>query len=153
MYSPTCQYALRALIHLALRDGEGPVLARDIAEAEDIPRQFLSKILHDLRVKGLLRSQKGPGGGFVLALPAESISVSQVVNAVDGVQDLTRRCILGLDQCSDEESCALHGAWLAFRSQYQATIASLSLADMARTLSRKRRAPRRKPAAASRKKR
>jgi Rrf2 family iron-sulfur cluster assembly transcriptional regulator len=139
VYSPTCQYALRALIHITRQGGGGPVLARDIAAAENIPRQFLSKILHDLRLKGLVQSQRGPGGGFYLARPAKDILVSDVVVAVDGVQNLAQRCILGLDTCTDEEPCALHDAWKLFRERYERTIAASSLQEMASTLARKRR--------------
>lgn len=139
MYSPTCQYALRALTYITRRGGGGPVLARDIAAAEEIPRQFLSKILHDLRLKGLVQSQRGPGGGFYLARPSREITVADVVAAVDGVQNLSTRCILGLDQCTDESPCALHDSWKSFRERYTRTIASLSLQDMAATLEKKRR--------------
>jgi Rrf2 family protein len=138
MFSLTCQYALRALIHLALHEGAGPVLARDIAEIESIPKQFLSKILHDLRIKGLVASRRGPGGGFFLARPASEITVAEVAEFVDGGEDLTKRCILGLDECNDQQPCALHDAWAVFRGRYAETIASLNLRDMASILAMKR---------------
>jgi Rrf2 family iron-sulfur cluster assembly transcriptional regulator len=138
MYSPTCQYALRALTHLAGREGQGPVLARDIAEAEEIPRQFLSKILHGLRIKGLVRSQRGPGGGYALTRPATEITVADVVLAIDGEQNLAKRCILGLDQCHDDTVCALHSQWSEFRERFEATISSLTLREMHESLAQKR---------------
>ena len=73
MISPTCQYALRALVHLGGAGKDQPVLARDIAQAQDIPGPFLSKILQMLAQGGLVRSQKGPGGGYMLGRPADSI--------------------------------------------------------------------------------
>lgn len=138
MFSPTCQYAVRALVHLAQHEAGRAVLARDIAVAEEIPRQFLSKILHQLAQKGLVRSQKGPGGGFMLARPASVLTLGEIIAAVDGVQDLSRRCILGLEECSDVASCALHDAWKAFRLQYESTIAALTLRDIVGTLENKR---------------
>jgi Rrf2 family protein len=137
MLSPTCQYAIRALVHLAQHEAGRAVLARDIAVAEEIPRQFLSKILHQLGQKGLVRSQKGPGGGFMLARPASLLKLGDIIHAVEGDQDLSRRCILGLDECSDTASCALHDAWKAFRVQYESTIAALTLRDVAGMLERK----------------
>lgn len=138
-YSPTCQYALRALTHLALHVGEGPVLSRDIATEEHIPQKFLSKILHDLRLKGIVRSRRGPGGGFTLARRPVEITVGEIVALMDGVPDITGRCILGLDQCRDEGSCALHEAWTRFREQYASTVESLNLEDLAVSMQERRR--------------
>lgn len=140
LYSPTCQYALRALIYLASQKNADPVLGRKIAEDEGIPKQFLSKILHLLRNKGLIITTKGPGGGYRLARPAQRISLGQVVEAIDGKMDISQRCILGLDKCSDEESCALHDQWKKFQKQYLSTIKGLNLEQAATTLKRKRKA-------------
>ena len=137
LYSTTTQYALRALIHLALIDGSGPVLVRDIAAAENVPKQFLSKILHTLRNRGLVESTKGPGGGFILARPRQSIRISQVIEALDGPTHFDDSCILGLEECSDTASCALHDAWKRFREEYVKSLTSLTLEDLVKTLERK----------------
>lgn len=138
IYSPTSQYSLRALIHLALKEGKGPVLVRDIAEIEAIPKQFLSKILHGLRNKGLVISTKGPGGGYQLARPATKITVREVIETIEGDQDLSKRCILGLDACNDKLPCALHDSWKVFRTQYTSVIGVVTLAEAAKTLGAKR---------------
>lgn len=138
MFSPTCQYAIRALCYLARHGGGSPVLARQIAEAEDIPRQFLSKILHQLGQKGLVRSQKGPGGGFLLARPASSLTLGEITTAIDGVQEISKRCILGLELCTDATPCVLHEAWKTFRDQYEVTIGAMTLADMVTIVESKR---------------
>jgi Rrf2 family iron-sulfur cluster assembly transcriptional regulator len=131
VFSPTCKYAIRALTCLARHEGEGPLLARRIADAEDIPRQFLSKILHHLRTKGLVRSQKGPGGGFSLARSAGVVTVAEVVAAVDGVQPASRRCLLGHAECSDATGCALHETWSRLRGDYERALTNLTLRDLA----------------------
>jgi Rrf2 family protein len=133
MYSPTCQYAIRALVHLARREGEGPALGRDIAAREEIPKSFLSKILHQLVVKGLVRSQKGPGGGFSLARPAAAITIADITEAVDGGPVATHRCLLGLAECSDATACALHESWKKLKQDYDRNIGPLTLADLARS--------------------
>jgi len=138
LFSPTAKHALRATIHLAAREGNGPVLGRSIAEAEQIPKPFLSKILHDLRVKGLVKTTKGPGGGYELARPARDVKVMEVVEAIDGPLELTSTCILGLDECNEEAPCALHDSWHAFREQLQSSVIDLTLNDAAATLLRKR---------------
>jgi Rrf2 family protein len=138
IYSPTCQHALRALIYLAEKDAPGPVLVREIADAAGVPRQSLAKILHGLRNKGLVRSTKGPGGGYQLARPSADMYVMEVIEAIDGRVELDKSCILGLDVCSDQARCTLHDVWKLFRENYVATISSMTLADAADALKRKR---------------
>lgn len=137
IYSTSTQYALRALIHLALANGSGPVLVREIAAAENVPKQFLSKILHTLSTRGLVESTKGPGGGFALARSRKSIRVSEVIEALDGPTQFDRSCILGLEECSDTAPCALHDAWKQFREEYVKSLTSLTLDDLVKTLERK----------------
>ena len=137
LHSPTCGHALRALIYLAHKNAPGPVLVREIAEAAEVPHQSLAKILYGLRNKGLVRSTKGPGGGYQLARPATEITVIEVIEAVDGPIDLSRSCILGLEECHDGAGCALHRHWKQFREQYFSTISMMSLAEAAAELDRK----------------
>lgn len=80
-------YAVRAVTHLA-RQGSGhpgtPLSGHDLAAAEDIPETFLDDILRSLRNAGVLRSQRGPGGGWLLARPAGDITVADIIRAVEG---------------------------------------------------------------------
>ena len=140
IHSPTSQHAVRALIYLAEKEDMGPILVRNIADAADVPRQSLAKILHGLRNKGLVKSTKGPGGGYELFRPANTIKLIEILEAVDGLLNLNSTCILGLDSCNDQQPCALHDYWKLFREQYFATIGNLSLRDAAETLQRKRMA-------------
>ena len=137
IHSPTCGHALRALIYLAEKDDGRPVLIREIADAAGVPRQSLAKLLQSLRNQGLVRSTKGPGGGYRLARPAGEMGVAEVIEAVDGHIDLRESCVLGLDECSDVARCALHDAWMVFREKYDATIAGMSLLDASYALRRK----------------
>jgi Rrf2 family protein len=79
-----CGYALHALGYLAARGDGPPVASHDIAEARGAPEKFLLKVLRPLVRAGLLRSLKGPGGGYRLARPASQITLLEVVEAVDG---------------------------------------------------------------------
>lgn len=137
IHSPTCQHALRALIYLAEKNSPQPVLVREIADQSRVPRQSLAKILHALRNKGLVRSTKGPGGGYRLARAGESMRVVEVIEAVDGHIELRKACVLGLDQCTDLAPCALHDVWKVFRENYYSTVSSMSLHDAAEALKRK----------------
>lgn len=110
MLSNTAEYALRAMIYLAEREGEGPVRADDVAESLDVPRNYLSKILHTLVKAEILRSSRGPKGGFELARPSSSVTLYDVVVAFDDIE-ARRTCLLGRKECSDRHPCAVHGLW------------------------------------------
>lgn len=94
MISQTIEYALRAMNHLA---GLGPgatASSESIAERTKVPRGYLSKVMRDLVVAGLVESQRGPSGGFCLARPANRLSILDIVNAVDPIRRI-RQCPLG----------------------------------------------------------
>jgi Rrf2 family protein len=81
--SARADYALRAAIELAASSG-GHVTAEQLAKAQNIPGKFLEAILTQLRRGGLVRSQRGPDGGFWLARPASEISLADIIRAIDG---------------------------------------------------------------------
>ena len=128
MLSQASKYALRAAIYLAERP-EGNHLSRDIAAGLAVPAQYLAKILQDLVRAGLLTSAKGRGGGFRLALPAQSISLMQVVHAIEGDR-YAQGCVLGLPRCSDTEPCALHEVWKRTRSEFVRALETTLLVDL-----------------------
>ena len=84
MISKKAKYALKALKVLAEQYGKGPVLISYIAEKEKIPKKFLEAILLDLRNNGVLQSQKGKGGGYLLRVPPGEVNFSKVLRIIDG---------------------------------------------------------------------
>ncbi len=82
--SAKADYALRALIEMAVRTDAAPVSAEEIGRCQDIPHGFLQAILADLRRAGIVRSQRGQSGGWRLGREAASVSVADVIRAVDG---------------------------------------------------------------------
>ncbi len=115
LFSQSCKYAIRALIHLA-HNRDAPCLSRDIAHHIDVPEHFLAKILQDLARHRLLDSFKGRGGGFRLARHPDQIALMDIIEAVDG-PGLKNDCVLGLLACSNESPCALHHWWGRQREQ------------------------------------
>src|SRR5512142_1322968 len=97
IYSRSTEYAIRAFVNLAQVQEGKYAMVKQIAEQEGIPAHFLAKILQQLARKGLLRSSKGPTGGFSLRTPAADISLIQLVEALDGLTDYTK-CVSGLPQ-------------------------------------------------------
>jgi Rrf2 family iron-sulfur cluster assembly transcriptional regulator len=137
-YSTSCEYALRALTHLAANESPAPIQVKEIAEAEEIPRHFLAKILNQLTYKNLVRAMRGPGGGFLLSRPATEILVGEVVDAIDGVESIRNRCVLGLNSCKCEVPCPMHDDWERVREDFLGSVNRLSLAAMAKNLADKR---------------
>jgi Rrf2 family protein len=106
--------------------------SREISEGEDIPNSFLCKILLDLRRKRLLRSYKGTGGGYQLALPPDQINLLMIVQAIEGELSFSG-CILEDKECSIHGECALHDSWLDLRSQLVRFLETQTLADLVQT--------------------
>ena len=78
------EYALLALIHLARARGEGYVSVAAMAEAQGLPGKFLEQLLMALKRDGLVKSRKGPHGGYRLARPASKIPLAEVIRLLDG---------------------------------------------------------------------
>ncbi len=109
--SGTAQYAIRAVVHLALHGREEPLRVDAIAEALEVPRNYLSKTLHALARAGVLRSGRGPRGGFQLAEDPQALTLARVTAPFDDVG--TRRCLLGRTTCNWNNPCSVHPRWEA----------------------------------------
>jgi Rrf2 family protein len=131
MFSRSAEYAIRAMIFLALQPAGKLTGAREIAEAERIPTQFLWKILQNLTRRKLVRSFKGARGGYELARPAERVTIEDIVSATDE-SGVTQDCVLGLEICSEEKPCPLHHTWKEIRERLTAMLEQTTLADLAR---------------------
>ena len=84
LHSSRCDYALRAMLELGRRTGQGPIRVTEIAEAQDAPARFLEAILADLKKAGLVESRRGVKGGYWLGRSAEQIRVVDVIREIDG---------------------------------------------------------------------
>jgi len=136
IYSKPCEYAIRALSHLAANSG-ATARADEIARAEGVPLPILAKILQELVRKGLLESQRGPGGGFRMARRPELITLRDVVAAIDGL-DQFLECAVGLERCSDDSPCPLHDQWKPVRARLMEFLETTTLDAMARSVTRKK---------------
>lgn len=105
MFSQTVEYALRAAVTLAADPGT-PRTSEQIAGQTQVPRGYLSKVLQQMVRADLVHSQRGLHGGFTLVRSPESITILEVVNAVDPIERITE-CPLGLE-AHKEALCPLH---------------------------------------------
>lgn len=128
MLSQTSQYALRTVLELArLPDGERGV-AVDLAHFIGIPGNYLSKTLHQLARAGVVASARGKHGGFVLARPANRITLAEVVAPF---QELGERvCLLGRPTCSDARPCAAHAHWKQVAERVADFFSRTTVADL-----------------------
>ena len=103
------EYAIRLILHLAANPGKVCPTA-EIAKAQDIPSTFLKKIIQDLQPSGFIISTKGQKGGIMLNVPPEKISVSDVIQAVEGPLFLNV-CLVKKGACARDEFCPVHEMW------------------------------------------
>jgi Rrf2 family protein len=128
--SAKADYAVRAAAELAAAAGdEGPVKGERLAEAQDIPLQFLEHILLDLKHAGIVRARRGAKGGYWLAKPADGVTIADVVRAVEGP--------IAHVQSAPPESIEYRGnsahlqeVWIAVRANLRAVLEHVTLADL-----------------------
>lgn len=137
IYSRSAEYAIRALVHLAEKSEGNYLMAKQIAEQVQIPGHFLAKLLQQLARQGLLKSSKGPTGGFALLAAPSEVSLCSIVEAVDGLGDY-HRCQSGLAECSDQAPCGMHDRWKALRKEILDYLEHTSIEDVAQALAQKR---------------
>lgn len=128
--SAKVDYALRALIEIVRDPGHEPVPAEQVGRLQQIPTGFLQAIFADLRRAGIVRSVRGKGGGWLVAVPAESVSVADVIRAVDGpLVSVHGQSPENIDY--EESVSALLPVWIAARSSLRQILESVSLDDLA----------------------
>jgi Rrf2 family protein len=128
--SAKADYAVRAAVELAAADDEKPVKAERIANAQEIPLNFLENILGELRHAGIVRSHRGAEGGFRLAKPAAEISVADVIRAVEGPLASVRG---GPPEEANYRGAAdsLPRVWIAVRVNLRRVVEHVTVADIA----------------------
>ena len=123
-------YAVRAVVELADSSQQSPRKVDDVAQAQGIPVSFLENILTQLRSSGVVRSQRGPEGGYWLARPAEEVSLAQVIRAVEGP-------LVGVRGQRPEEieytgsAETLQKVWIALRANLRKVLEEVTVADVA----------------------
>jgi Rrf2 family protein len=123
-------YAVRAAVELADSSQESPRKVDEVAQAQGIPLSFLENILTQLRSSGIVRSQRGPEGGYWLAQPAAEINLAQVIRAVEGP-------LVGVRGQRPEEihyegsAESLQQVWIALRSNLRKVLEHVTVADVA----------------------
>ena len=122
-------YAVRAMLALAVRQTSEPISSRRIAAEWGIPQRFLVQVLGRLADRGLVTAALGRSGGYRLSRPAAEISLLDVVTAIEE-QPIDRRCVLRGGPCLPDGSCLVHEAFTVARNGFLGELGSRSLASI-----------------------
>ena len=133
--SKSSEYGLRAALYIAARPVGDYVSIGEMSREMGISFHFLTKILQKLSQGGLLKSRRGAQGGIALAKPADTISLLDIVENVDGA-DLFGGCILGLTGCGVNRPCPLHQHWSRERTRIETMFRKMTLKRLARDMTR-----------------
>ena len=122
------RFAVTAMVDLSMRQTRGPVTLSAISERQHISLSYLEQLFGKLRRAKLVSSVRGPGGGYNLAQPTQSVTVANIVTAVDEPLDATQ--CGGKENCHDDKRCMTHDLWATLNEKMHDYLSSVSLADL-----------------------
>ncbi|HET8827884.1 MAG TPA: Rrf2 family transcriptional regulator [Pelobium sp.] len=129
IFSKTCEYAIRSVFFIAHRTENGnKVSIKEIASGISSPEYFLAKILQELSKRGIVKSTKGPNGGFFMDDETLQRPLVDVVEAIDG-NGLFSGCGLGLVSCSESKPCPLHHEFKVIREEIYKMLSQTTIKD------------------------
>ncbi len=130
------QYGTRALLELALHQGQGPVLLRDIAQRQQISLHYLEHLISPLIAGGIVRSTRGARGGVSLARAPEEIRLSEVVRLLEG-SIAPVECVDNPEACNRSELCVTRDIWGELKQAIDGVLESTTLKDLVERQRRK----------------
>jgi len=123
------RFAVTAMVDLAIHGGNGPVTLASISERQKISLSYLEQLFGKLRKHNVVASVRGPGGGYCLSRPANKISISDIIVAVDESLDASQ--CHGLGNCHDDKQCITHDLWMGLNKTISSYLISVSLHQLA----------------------
>ena len=129
--STKAQYAVQAMVSIALHGDGTPVSLKDIAGREDLSLTFLEQIFVKLRRGGLVESTRGPGGGYVLGRAPGEIRVDEIIDSVEETL-VPVSCMNEAGECGCTDQCVTHGVWQGLASRIRDFLSSITLEDLIR---------------------
>ena len=126
------EYGVICALHLARRANDGPVTGRDIAAREKLPADYVEQILLRLRRAGVIASTRGARGGYMLARPAQEISIRAVIHASE-LETFDLHCVshpVETDRCNAAHNCSIRPIWVLLQTKIDDVLESVCLADL-----------------------
>jgi len=131
-FQMTTEYAIRVMVFLA-NERDKRFSTYKLHKILKIPYKYLGRLMNDLAKAGFLEVTRGKSGGYCLCKKRSRIFLYEIVDAIEGLDNFNR-CVLGFDQCSDENPCTLHKYWTDQQKSLKDMIYNLSLEDLDRGL-------------------
>lgn len=122
------RYAVTAMLDLALHGEQGPISLADISQRQAISLSYLEQLFARLRRAQLVKSVRGPGGGYLLAITPDEVSVARVIDAVNESVDATR--CQGLSDCQQGNICLTHHLWCELSHEIHGFLDGISLGEL-----------------------
>ena len=129
--SKTSEYALRVLSFMINSDMQ-VFSAKYLIDTLDVPDKYLRRLMTDLSKSGFIKSMKGRDGGYIFAKNANTIHISQVIDAVEGM-DKYEGCIMGFGDCSDDNPCSLHENYAPIKEQLIIFLSTTTISELKST--------------------
>ncbi|HET6515245.1 MAG TPA: Rrf2 family transcriptional regulator [Thermodesulfovibrionales bacterium] len=123
------QYGVRAMFEISRGYPDDPVTIREISERQDVSVPYLEQILNKLRRAGIIRSVKGPGGGYLLARRPREITIASILKELEGPVAITS-CLDPEEGCSRIEGCVTHLLWKSLGAKIEAFLETITLHDL-----------------------
>jgi Rrf2 family protein len=132
-FSAKSEYAIRAVLDIAIRSAEGPVQVKEIAGRQFIPERFLEQVLSGLKRAGLVKSLRGAQGGYLLGRSADQMTLADLIQAVEGpitLMECTSEEVSS--RCRQSTSCVVKDVWSDVQSALVDALNSVTVEDMCR---------------------
>ena len=126
--STRTRYAMRAIFELAANYGQGPLQTRVIAQKQDISIKYLEQLMATMKSAGLVRSQRGAKGGYILAQPPEKIKLSDVFDIFEGPV-VTVECVVNENYCARAADCIARRVWNEVQLAVKNVLQTMTLRD------------------------
>ncbi|HEY6007243.1 MAG TPA: Rrf2 family transcriptional regulator [Geobacteraceae bacterium] len=130
--STRAQYAVRAMVDLALFSDGRPVNLKEIAQREEIPLNYLEQLFFRLKKGNIVTSVRGPGGGYVLAREGSEIKVGEIVTAVEEPLNPVNCLDAGAEPCPRLSRCVTHTVWKNLGERIRGFLDSIDLEELTR---------------------
>ncbi|MCL4801777.1 MAG: Fe-S cluster assembly transcriptional regulator IscR [Burkholderiales bacterium] len=122
------RFAVTAMVDVAMHATQSPVPLTEISGRQGISLSYLEQLFSKLRRRALVKSARGPGGGYRLAKPMDAVTVADIIIAVDEPIDATQ--CGGKENCHDEQKCLTHDLWVRLNDQIFEFLRSVTLAEL-----------------------
>ncbi|MCF8262235.1 MAG: Rrf2 family transcriptional regulator [Melioribacteraceae bacterium] len=129
IFSKKCEVGLQSVLYLSFQENGKVFNALEISEKVKQPKEFVSKMLQILALKGIVGSKKGKNGGFFMAKDPRLVRLIDIVVAIDGM-DIFNNCVLGFEGCGTSKPCPVHDKWGVLRDEAFQMLNRETLADL-----------------------